>query len=128
MKNRALQYKQNYFSLALSFSFISVPSGTPAEMSVPTFDETAITVAWKSPDENEINGILKSYKIEIYQQLDSGYLKMVSSKMVASAVLAWTFGSLAEKTEYIIEIKAGTVIGFGPPSVVHQKTSGEGKG
>ena len=85
-------------------------------------------MTWKSPDENEINGILKSYKIEIYEQLDSGYLKMVSNKTVASAILTWTFGSLKEKMEYIIEIKAGTVVGFGPPSVVHQKTSGEGKG
>ncbi len=85
-------------------------------------------MSWKRPNEKETHGILRSYKIKIYEQLDSGHLKMVSNKTVASEILSYTFGSLKEKTEYIIEVEAGTVVGFGPPSVVHQKTSGKGKG
>ena len=84
-------------------------------------------MAWKRPSENEIHGILSSYKVEIYEQLEEGYLNMISNKTVASTVLTCTFGSLKEKMEYIIEVKAGTVVGFGPPAVVHQKTSGKGE-
>ena len=104
-----------------------MPSGVPADISIPTFNDTSITVAWKSPNENEINGILRSYQIDIYEQLNSGYLKLVSNKTVPNTVLSWTFVSLKKKTEYIIEVKAGTVVGLGPAGVVHQKTSGDGK-
>lgn len=51
---------------------------------------------------------------------------MVSNRTVGSEDSSVTFGGLKEKTEYIVEVKAGTVIGYGPPSVVHQQTSGEG--
>ena len=104
-----------------------MPSGVPADISIPTFNDTSITVAWKSPNENEMNGILRSYQIDIYEQLNSGYLKLVSNKTLPNTVLSWTFVSLKKKTEYIIEVKAGTVVGLGPASVVHQKTSGDGK-
>ncbi|XP_028418355.1 uncharacterized protein LOC114543665 [Dendronephthya gigantea] len=50
---------------------------------------------------------------------------MFSNVTVSNAVLSWTCSNLKAKTEYIIEVKAGTVVGFGPPSVVHQKTSGK---
>ena len=104
-----------------------MPSGAPADVSIPTFNETSITVAWRSPSENEINGILRSYQVEIYKHLDSGYLKLVSNKTLPDTVLSWTFDKLTKKTEYIIEVKAGTIVGLGPASVVHQKTSGDGK-
>ena len=104
-----------------------MPSGVPADVSIPSFNETSITVAWKSPSENEINGILRSYQVEIYKQLDTGYLELVSNKTVPDTVLSWTFAALTKKTEYIIEVKAGTIVGFGPASVAHQKTSGDGK-
>ena len=104
-----------------------MPSDVPADVSIPSFNETSITVAWKSPSENEINGILRWYQVEVYKQLDTGYLELVSNKTVPDTVLSWTFAALTKKTEYIIEVKAGTIIGFGPASVAHQKTSGDGK-
>ena len=103
-----------------------VPSDTPGEVSVTAFNDTTITLSWKSLDESKTNGVLTSYAIDVYEELDSGYLKMFSNVTVSNAVLSWTVGNLKEKTEYIIEVRAGTVMGFGPPSVVHQKTSGEG--
>jgi hypothetical protein len=110
------------------FYFFVVPSGTPVGISVPSFNESSVTVEWKPPEQNKVHGILSSYKIEIYEQLDDGYLKMVSNETVASAILTFTFGNLKEKTEYIVEVMAGTAVGFGPPTVVHQKTSGKGIG
>ena len=116
-----------YQAISSYFLFILVPSGTPVEISITFFNDSSMTVTWKRPNENEIHGILSWYKIEIYEQRENGYLNMVSNRTVASAVLSCTVGNLKEKTEYIIEVKAGTVAGFGPPAVVHQKTSGKGK-
>ena len=91
------------------------------------FNDSSITASWTSPRESELNGMLRWYKIEVYEQLDSGYLRMVANKTVPAAVSVKTFDSLKTKTEYIIEVRAGTVAGFGPPTVVHQRTSGEGE-
>ena len=89
-------------------------------------NETSIAVRWKGPDDNEINGILTLYKAILHEQLADGNLRMVSKKTMSHVENSWRFDKLKIKTEYIIEVTAGTVEGFGPPSVIHQRTAGEG--
>ena len=62
----------------------------------------------------------------LHEQLPDGNLNVVSNTKVSYSVMSRTFQQLKIKTEYIIEVKAGTVKGFGPSGVIHQRTSGEG--
>lgn len=84
-------------------------------------------MTWQSPNEKDLNGVLVSYKVEIYKELINGHLGMIANHTVKHSVQQWSFSGLQKNTEYIMYVKAGTRMGFGPPTVVHQETSGDGR-
>lgn len=97
-------------------SIYTVPSATPRNLEVISLDKNSFKVSWERPDENEINGLLRLYKVEycLVKNTAAGPLSSVCTQInVTGDVNVTLLTSLKEATTYNVSVAAYTV-GFGP--------------
>ena len=74
-------------------------------------NSSSLTLQWTPPDTP--NGVITQYSI----QLDGNNITDLSSN-----VLVYTIGGLSPDTVYVLQLKAHTSVGVGPPSTVTSTT------
>ena len=79
----------------------------PLSLEIVTVDSTSVTLQWMSP--KTPNGLITKYSVENDGKVIKEFNKDVSEKMTG------TVEGLSPGTKYVIEMKAYTRVGPGPP-------------
>ena len=98
------------------------PSGPPTMITVTFLNGTLIEFTWSPPEPSMRNGDIIVYTLCIREY--GSLFACNKSTSVPETQTYYRFNDLNPRKEYIIVIKAGTVVGLGPPAFV-QKTAGK---
>ena len=97
------------------------PSGVPREVEAVAVSSSSIRLTWSPPLEEQQNGVIRSYHINISAVEDQN----VMSVMTDGLTTIFIFNSLHPYYLYTITITAFTV-GVGPHTAVEERTQPEG--
>lgn len=95
---------------------VSVPSASPGSLAVTSLDKDALQVTWERPDEIEINGVLRFYRVEYCGPIrdEGNLLRSTCTQMdVNGDSTSILLTSLKESSTYNVSVAAFT-IGSGP--------------
>ena len=92
------------------FFFASAPSGPPTDVTASASSSTSITVNWSGVKENEQNGNITHYEIEL------SALNETKSVLVSFTERSVEVLDLEEFTVYSVSVRAFTVVGPSPYS------------
>ena len=104
---------------------VSVPSASPGNLMIASVDKDALQVMWERPDEIDVNGVLRLYRIEYCGPIrDVGnLLRSTCTQMdVNGATNSIVLSSLKESSTYNVSVAAFTV-GTGPAAWKLAQTS-----
>ncbi len=102
--------------------FSSEPSGPPTRETVTFVNESMITFSWSPPEPELQNGVIIHYHVCIREYGPESTCTR-ATQIPPSDENSYTYSGLNPNKEYIVVIKAATVVGLGPPAFI-QKTSG----
>ena len=102
-----MNYILQYLSYALLYT-ISVPSGPPQNIAESSISSRSAVISWAPPREEDQNGIITNYTVEVERAGGSDFLVLVVSSTSANIT------SLKPFRDYFISIAASTSIGRGP--------------
>ena len=111
----------------LCLCVVSVPSASPVNLMIISVDKDALQVTWERPDEIDVNGVLRRYKIEYcgpIRESDGGNLLRTTCIQldVNGATNGVVLSSLKESSTYNVSVAAFTV-GTGPATWKLAQTS-----
>ena len=101
------------------------PSGPPTRKTVTFVNESTISFSWSAPEPELQNGVIMHYSVCI-REMQSGPESSCTRTAKISANddnNSFMYSGLSPSKEYIVMVKAGTVVGLGPPAFI-LKTSG----
>ena len=104
---------------------VSVPSATPQNLMIVSLDKSSLQVVWERPDESEVNGVLRLYRIVYcgpFTGKGSTSRSTCDQVNVDGDVNSVLLTSLKESTTYNVSVVAVT-IGNGPAIWMLAKTS-----
>ncbi|KAL5250784.1 hypothetical protein ACHWQZ_G016502 [Mnemiopsis leidyi] len=96
------------------------PEAPPQLVHGTPVSSTSITITWAPPDRRSQSGVITKYRI-LYKTLYAS----PEAPIEVSTISEYTLSNLTKYTVYSIQIEAGTVIGYGPPSSPVQVRTGE---
>ena len=86
-------------------------------------DDWTISFSWSAPHPDLHNGIIIYYDVCI-REYGPDFSCVRSEQVPESEENSYAFGGLKPSGEYVVMIKAATIIGLGPPAFI-QKTAGK---
>jgi hypothetical protein len=104
------------------FSCIAEPDGPPLDKKVNYVDESTISFSWSPPLWDLRNGIILHYNVCIREYGPD--FSCARPKMIESDSRSSSYAGLKPSSEYVVVIKAATIVGLGPPAFI-QKTAGK---
>ena len=105
------------------FFLMSEPDGPPTEKLIEYVDDWTISFSWSAPHPDLQNGIIIYYDLCI-REYGPDFSCVRSERVAESEENSYAFGGLKPKSEYVVILKAATIIGLGPPAFI-QKTAGK---
>ena len=87
------------------------PEGPPRDVDITVVSSTSLTVSWLIPEEEDHNGVISGYLVEI-GETDTGLV--IADVAVAGTELDHTFNVLTPYQEYFARVAARTSAGQGP--------------
>ena len=94
-----------------------VPSSGPSNIEFPTVSTSSIFVTWSLPQEQDRNGIIQQYSVCTAKNKDS----LCDNPTITTNTWLEISG-LKPYQQIKFEIKAATAAGFGPATIVYQRT------
>lgn len=90
-----------------------IPSRSPTIVRAESVNATAINLTWNGPPAAFINGILRSFQIELYDSIRN---RTITHEQQAKPIEIYQLimGQLKKYTNYSIRINCATKIGHGP--------------
>ena len=118
--------KQGKFDVVMFVcTFFPAPAAAPHNLTSTTINSSAIQVQWEAVPEIDQNGQITSYEVRV----DQAQIQNVSYLNVSGSELVLVVNGLEELVEYNFTIRAYTIAGPGPFSVITTSTTdqaGEG--
>ncbi|XP_063687946.1 receptor-type tyrosine-protein phosphatase F-like isoform X2 [Bolinopsis microptera] len=105
---------------AVGTSLEDRPEAPPQLVHGTAVSSTSITITWAPPDRRAQCGVITKYRI-LYKTLYAS----PESPIEVSTISEYTLTNLTKYTIYSIQIEAGTIKGYGPPSEPVQVRTGE---
>ncbi|XP_028400896.1 protein sidekick-2-like [Dendronephthya gigantea] len=102
----------------------SEPSGPPTEAKIKYVDESTIGFFWSPPHPELRNGIIIHYRVCIREYGPNFACIRTAKVLEGRGRRSYAYGGLNPNKEYVVVIRAATIVGPGPPAFV-QKTKGE---
>ena len=93
--------------------FAAVPTGPPSSVEVQPINSTSIIVHWQQPLDNDRNGIILNYVIEV-TSIESASISRYNIELSEELVV----GSLQPFAAYGVSVAAENSIGVGPFSPI----------
>ena len=116
--------------LALLYSLVSIfifvaPTGPPFVIMAQDVTATSLSLVWSPPKERYRSGLITKYGI-CYQKsvLRTNCLDV---KEVDADQQLHHFDDFLPNTEYMLQIRAATIVGWGPPGAVYITTLSSGE-
>lgn len=112
-------------SLQFCLLYTPEPSGPPTKKTVAFVNESTISFSWSAPEPELQNGVIIHYRVCI-REMQSGPESSCTRTTQISANddnNSFMYSGLSPSKEYIVMVKAATVVGLGPPAFI-LKTSG----
>ena len=102
--------------------FVTVPSQSPANLSVASQTSTSILASWQLPPADSRNGIILGFKLFYKRKgsADSANIELVQG----GTTLRKTITGLLKYTEYEVQVLAFTAVGDGLKSVIKTVRTG----
>ncbi len=98
---------------------VSEPYGPPTGKKVTYLDGSTISFSWSAPHQELHNGVIIYYHVCIREYGNSS-----CTGTAQTLEMSYTFTDLSPSSEYVVVIKAATIVGQGPPAFI-QKTAGK---
>ena len=116
--------------LALLYSLVSIfifvaPTGPPFVIMAQDVTATSLSLVWSPPKERYRSGLITKYGI-CYQKsvLRTNCLDV---KEVDADQQLHHFDDFLPNTEYMLQVRAATIVGWGPPGAVYITTLSSGE-
>lgn len=93
------------------------------EKVVKYVDESTISFAWSAPHPELHNGIITHYHVCI-RKYGPDFTCTGRKNLQGNKTRSYAYGGLSPSSEYVVVIRAATIIGLGPPAFI-QKTRGK---
>ena len=127
MNIAAFQVASKTASCNTAYSFVDQfdlePSGPPTKETIKYVDESTINFFWSPPHPELRNGIIIHYSVCIREYgPDFACIRKVKV-LEGRGRRSYAYGGLNPNREYVVVIRAATIVGLGPPAFV-QKTKG----
>jgi hypothetical protein len=100
-----------YSDFVMDKTFEAAPEGPPRDVDITVVSSTSLTVSWLIPEEEDHNGVISGYLVEI-GETDTGLV--IADVAVAGTELEHTFNVLTPYQEYFARVAARTSAGQGP--------------
>lgn len=102
------------FETGFWFSFFQlVPTEPPTDMMATLLNTTAISLKWKPPSEDSINGVLLYYQIIIRGFDAANVSKILANMSVEATSPSLMLANLTTGVTYSVSVAAATRIGIG---------------
>ena len=98
-----------------------VPSSGPSNINFPTVSTSSVLVTWSLPHDQDRNGIIQQYSVCAATSTD--YL---CDDPTITTNTWFEIRGLKPYQQIKFEIKAATAVGFGPATIVYQRTQPSG--
>ncbi|CAB4035256.1 phosphatidylinositol phosphatase PTPRQ-like, partial [Paramuricea clavata] len=99
----------------------SEPDGPPMEKIVKYLDESTISFSWTEPHPELHNGIIIYYHVCI-RKYGPDFSCARTAQIPRQNEKSYAYGGLSPSSEYVVVIRAATIIGLGPAAFI-QKTA-----
>lgn len=103
----------------------AVPSAPPRNLVITSLDKNSLQVSWERPEPNDINGLLRLYKVEFctpIRGIGNTVMNNCSQYDISGTENGVLLTSLKEGTTYTVSVAAYTV-GPGPAAMGSATTS-----
>eukprot|EP00045_Choanoeca_perplexa_P018104 m.277930 g.277930 ORF g.277930 m.277930 type:complete len:2740 (-) comp17715_c0_seq2:2905-11124(-) len=104
-----------------AFTPSALPSAAPTNLTVVSFTATSATLSWVPPNETDINGIFRSYRLS----RRAGTALPTPTDVTSTTATSTLLTPLLPFTRYNVTIRVQNEIGLGPLSPVLQFVTGE---
>ena len=111
------------------------PTVSPSSIEIPSWSAKSITISWKRPKDEELNGALTGFLVRVNGSVNTNTSSERSKRDVIDIVsqvyniskdkTSFILENLKPATKYSVEVAAATKAGLGPFSKPVYKTTGE---
>ena len=115
----------SYFFFYFVIVLFAVPSGPPFLIMAQDVTTTTLKLLWTPPEERHRCGIITKYSVCYQNSALRTNCRNITE--INKDQLSYVISDLLPNTEYLLQVKAATKVGWGIPGAIYERTLSSGK-
>ncbi|XP_028400962.1 protein sidekick-1-like [Dendronephthya gigantea] len=101
----------------------AAPSAPP-RVEIKSTSSVWMEITWSPPEIENQNGVIALYEVEVYEELAGSRVERIARYLMRAHTTSWKISGLSPGTHYILQVRAGTAVGFGPAVIIYKCSEG----